>query len=762
MVALVYALTFCRFIWSELLTSESNIDYENVVYQVAVPSPLRGLFDYRPRFTTQKIEPGTRVVVPFGAQTVVGFVMSKTFESTVPLSKLKLIIEILDEEPILPQEILSILKWSSDYYHHPIGQVLSTAVPKKIRGHNHVKPRIKTWESLEFISKQKSTLVKNAPKQRALLELLQKSSMTQYEIKQAGFSTSVVKELEAKELIVETTLSDPLNKPFQPIPQKNPRSMVLNDEQKLAVDSIREREDDFQCFLLQGVTGSGKTEVYMQAMQSHLAKGRQCLVLVPEIGLTPQILNRFTERFECSIRTLHSGLSDSERLESWNMTREGQAGILIGTRSSVFTPFHKLGMIIIDEEHDGSFKQQEGFKYSARDLAIFRAKKENIPIIIGSATPSLESIQNAQLKKYKLLKLVNSASNTPMSSKCVIDISNQRLISGISKPLMAKIEEQLNKDKQVLVFINRRGFAPALSCQNCGWVAECKSCQSQKTVHIRPPSICCHHCGEVSELPAECPSCGSVRLEKLGVGTQKLEAFLEQNFNNVPVFRIDRDSTRKKNQLNEILNQIGSGKKCIMIGTQMIAKGHHFPNITLVAIIDADTGLFSADFRGQEYMAQTITQVSGRAGRARQVGEVVIQTRHAAHATLQTLIKGGYDDFARSILEERKAGEMPPFAKLALIKAKSKSMSTSLDFLVKCGVIVKEINQKYASKVELIGPYPAPLEKQGGKFRAHLLLKSKTVATMQQLLRELVAKLDKMKHKAGLQWYLDVDPGDLT
>ena len=745
------------------MTSESNIDYENIVYQVAVPSPLRRLFDYRPpRCIKQAIEPGSRVVVPFGPRTVVGFVMSKTFESIIPFSKLKLIIEILDEEPILSHEILSILKWSSDYYHHPIGQVLSTAVPKKIRGHSRVKPEIKTWKTLENISKSKSALVKNAPKQRALLKLLQEKYLTKFEIKQAGFRSSLVKELEAKELIVETTLLDPSDKPFKPIPRENPRSMVLSDEQNLAIVSIRKREDDFQCFLLQGVTGSGKTEVYMQAMQSHLTKGRQCLVLVPEIGLTPQTLNRFTERFECPIRTLHSGLSDSERLNSWNMAREGQAGILIGTRSSVFTPFYNLGLIIIDEEHDGSFKQQEGFKYSARDLAIFRAKKENIPIILGSATPSLESIQNVEVKKYKQLKLVNSASNTPMPSRYLIDTSHQRLTSGISQPLLAKIEKQLNKNKQVLVFINRRGFAPALSCQNCGWVAECRSCQSQKTVHIRPPSIRCHHCGEVSELPTECPSCGSGRLEKLGVGTQKLEAFLKQNFNDVPVYRIDRDSTRKKNRLNEILSQVRSGEKCIMIGTQMIAKGHHFPNITLVAIVDADTGLFSADFRGQEYMAQTITQVSGRAGRARQIGEVLIQTRHASHITLQTLIKGGYDDFSRSILEERKAGEMPPFAKLALIKANAQSMSTSLDFLVKCGVIVKEINQKYASKVDLIGPYPAPLEKQGGKFRAHLLLKSKTVVTMQQLLRELVARLDKMKRKASLQWHLDVDPGDLT
>ena len=744
------------------MTSESNTDLEHMVYQVAVPSPLRRLFDYRPHFTKQAVEPGSRVIVPFGTRTVVGFVLSKTFESTIPPSKLKLIIEILDEEPILPQEILSLLKWSSDYYHHPIGQVLSTAVPKKIRGHSHVKTKIKIWKSLDPISNSKRSLVKNAPKQKALLELLEKNCLTKFDIKQAGFSINVIKELAAKELIVETTLPDLSTKRFKPIPRENPRSMVLNDEQNLALDSIKKREDDFQCFLLKGVTGSGKTEVYMQAMQSQLAKGRQCLVLVPEIGLTPQTLNRFTERFECPIRTLHSSLSDSERLDSWNMAREGQVGILIGTRSSVFTPFYDLGLIIIDEEHDGSFKQQEGFKYSARDLAILRAKKENIPIILGSATPSLESIQNVQAKKYQQLSLVNSASNIPMPSRYLIDTSNQRLTNGISQLLMAKIEKQLKNEKQVLVFINRRGFAPALSCQNCGWVAECKNCQSQKTVHIHPPSICCHHCGAVSELPIRCPSCGSARLEKLGVGTQKLEAFLRETFKDIPVFRIDKDSTRKKNQLNEILDQIVSGEKCIMIGTQMIAKGHHFPNITLVAIIDADTGLFSVDFRGQEYMAQTITQVSGRAGRANQVGEVVIQTRHASHVTLQTLLAGGYDDLARSILEERKAGEMPPFTKLALIKASSKTMSNSLDLLFKCGVIVKEINQKYALKVDLIGPYPAPLEKQSGKFRAHLLLKSKTVTNMQQLLRKLVARLDKMKSKASVNWHLDVDPGDLT
>ena len=739
-----------------------NISDEKIVYQVAVPSPLREVFDYLPKTPGQSIYPGSRVVVPFGNRTVIGFVISTTFKSQIAPHKLKYIKDILDFEPVLSEELLSILKWSSQYYHHPIGQVLAAALPKKMRGANPVKPKIKIWKSLEFIPEEKLKLIENSPRQKTLLALLQKNWLPKADIKKAGFSDSVIKDLQKKELIFELTKPDFKRETFAPISEKNPKAMLLNKDQKSALTTINKAKNNFQCFLLYGVTGSGKTEVYMQAMQQHLAKGRQCLILVPEIGLTPQTLNRLKERFECPIRTLHSGLSDSERLESWNMAREGHAGILIGTRSSVFSPFSDLGIIIVDEEHDISFKQQEGFKYSARDLAIFRAKKKNIPIILGSATPSLETLRNVQSGKYKQLPLLKTAVDTPLPSRLLIDTSKQTLTHGLSETLLAKIKKHLDAKKQVLVFINRRGFAPALSCQNCGWVAECNNCMSQKTVHIHPPSICCHHCGEVSELPKKCPVCNVSKLETLGVGTQKLETFLRGHFKRTPIFRIDRDSTRHKNQLKEMLGQIAIGKSCLMIGTQMIAKGHHFPNITLVAIINADTGLFSPDFRGQEYMAQTITQVSGRTGRANQRGEVIIQTRHASHKTLQNLMRGGYNEFATIILEERKNGRMPPFCRLAMLKANSRALTTSIKFLANCEVFVQEINHKYHQKVESIGPFPAPLEKRGGKFRAHLMLKSNTQATLQRLLTELVKRLEKIKTTPGLTWYLDVDPADLT
>ena len=742
--------------------TESNISSETLVYQVAVPSPLREVFDYLPRKPEQLISPGSRVIVPFGNRTVVGFIISTTLKSKISPYRLKFIESILDNEPVLSEEILSILKWSSQYYHHPIGQVLATALPKKIRGANPIKPMVKIWKSQEFVTKERFKLVENAPRQKALFDLLQQNSLPKADLKKAGFSDGVIKELEKKELIFELTKPEVRREPFKAISETNPKAMLLNQEQKSALAAINRIENNFQCFLLYGVTGSGKTEVYMQAMQTHLAKGRQCLVLIPEIGLTPQTLNRFNKRFECPITTMHSGKSDSERLDSWNMAREGQAGILIGTRSSVFAPFSNLGIIIVDEEHDSSFKQQEGFKYSARDVAILRAKKGNIPIVLGSATPSLETLQNVHAKKYKQLSLLKTAVKTPPPSKLLIDTSKQRLTHGLSEALLAKIEKHLDAKKQVLIFINRRGFAPALSCQSCGWVAECNNCMSQQTVHINPPSICCHHCGDVSEIPKKCPICYLSKFETLGIGTQKLETLLRGHFRSTPVFRIDRDSTRNKNQLNEILSQIAVGESCLMIGTQMIAKGHHFPNITLVAVINADAGLFSPDFRGQEYMAQTITQVSGRTGRANQVSEVIIQTRHASHMTLQNLMKGRYDEFARTILQERESGRMPPFFRLAAIKANSRAMGNSIQFLADCEKFIQDINLKYPQKVESIGPFPAPLEKRAGSFRAHLLLKSNTQKTLQRLLTELVNRLERIKTIPGLKWYLDVDPVDLT
>ena len=513
-------------------------------------------------------------------------------------------------------------------------------------------------------------------------------------------------------------------------------------------------QNKFQCFVLNGVTGSGKTEVYMQAMQKHLSQGRQCLVLVPEIGLTPQTLNRFSKRFECPICTLHSGLSASERLNSWNIAREGQAGILIGTRSAIFTPFRNLGIIIVDEEHDNSFKQQDGFRYSARDLAILRAKERTIPVLLGSATPSLETLQNVCAKKYKQLSLTKPAGNAGASTKIVIDTSKQKLIGGLSQQLLSKIEQHLDARKQVLIFINRRGFAPTLSCQNCGWVAECINCSAQKTVHINPPSIRCHHCGHASKVPQNCPSCGVSQFETLRVGTQQLEAILRDRFKLTPVYRIDRDSTRNKNQFEEIIDKITPGESCLMIGTQMIAKGHDFPDLKLVGIIDSDMGLSGGDLRASERSFQLLQQVSGRSGRhsinKEDKGIVFLQTYDDENPIIRAIAKNNRDDFFEKELLSRRNANMPPYGRLATIILSSKyerKLDGFASELLRVAPLFKN--------VKIFGPAPAPLYFLRGKYRRRFLIKSDKTVNIQDVLLNWI---NKIKTPHNIKLTIDIDP----
>ena len=501
----------------------------------------------------------------------------------------------------------------------------------------------------------------------------------------------------------------------------------------------------------------------MQVMQAQLARGRQCLVLVPEIGLTPQTISRFEQRFSCAVVSLHSGLNESERLRAWTMARDGSAGIIIGTRSAVFTPMAAPGLIIVDEEHDSSFKQQDGFRYSARDLALIRAREENICVVLGSATPSLESLHNAYSKKFKHLSLGKRAGATAArNSMSVIDIASETLNEGFSEQLLFRIGKHIKSGNQVLVFINRRGFAPILSCQDCGWIAECENCVAQFTVHANPPSLRCHHCGTFNQLPRFCQKCKSKALSTIGIGTQRIEAFLKKQFSGTEVLRIDRDSTRRKASLEKMLEQINRGDPCILLGTQMLAKGHHFPNITLVAIMDADGGLFSADFRGQEHMAQTIVQVAGRAGRAERPGEVLIQSRHSAHATLQTLSTGSYAEFAQLHLKEREDASMPPFAHLCLLRCEAADLKIAIKFMDKITGIADSLCQQGKLPVSSLGPIPAPMEKRAGRFRVHLLLKSKNRGALQSLLGQLCAHLENIKHPPKLRLSIDVDPQDLT
>lgn len=764
-------------------TSKSN--YRGLTIRVAVPSPLRRVFDYLPPATiptsdsdtianditvssrgasADALKPGIRVRVPFGNRKLIGIVIEVAKGSTFTSSKLKPVIAILDQEPIFSDSVFKLLRWAANYYQHPLGEVFSTAMPGKLRSGNPLKQGQQVWTIVGSPPEEELKSLARAFKQKALFEFLaseKQASRSQCQL--AGFSSQLLKQLAAKNLIQELLIPAVAATPFEAVNSSVSSELTLNDEQQSAVKAIRKKLDRYSCFLLDGVTGSGKTEVYMQIMQTQLSQGKQCLVMVPEIGLTPQTIARFEKRFSCPVVTLHSGLNESERLQAWNMARDGSAGIIIGTRSAIFTPMAAPGLIIVDEEHDSSFKQQDGFRYSARDLAVVRAREENICVVLGSATPSLESLHNANGNKFHRLNLGKRAgASVARNSMTVIDVANEALHEGFSEQLLYKIGHHIKNGNQVLVFINRRGFAPILSCQSCGWIAECENCIAQFTVHANPSSLRCHHCGASKQLPRFCQNCKSKDLSTIGIGTQRVEAFLKEQFSGTAVLRIDRDSTRRKSSLEKMLQQINQGDPCILLGTQMLAKGHHFPNITLVAIVDADAGLFSADFRGQEHMAQTIVQVAGRAGRAKRAGEVLIQSRHSAHATLQTLSTSSYAEFAQLQLNERENASMPPFSHLCLLRAEAADLENAIRFLDKIAAITDSLCQQGKLPVDRLGPMPAPMEKRAGKFRVHLILKSKNRAVLQSLLSQLCVQLESVKYPAKLRFSIDVDPQDLT
>ena len=743
------------------MPAETTSNYQGTVLQVAVPSPLRRVFDYLP-LTNKQALAGTRVKVSFGRQQLIGIVVSVASGSSLEKKKLKPILAALDSEPLLDDSLFQLLIWASNYYQHPVGEVFATALPSKLRNGVALRDSTRVWTGTEP-SPQQGELLGRAAKQKALLDFIRaEKEVTDHVVRQAGFSSQLLKQLELKQLVTQKSRAGAAETAFEPASKVTNFEIELNAEQLSSVTEISEALDSYSCFLLDGITGSGKTEVYMRVMQEQLAKGLQCLVLVPEIGLTPQTISRFQKRFSCKVASLHSGLNETERLTAWKQARDGSAGIVIGTRSAVFTPLANPGLIVIDEEHDSSFKQQDGFRYSARDLAVIRAREENICIILGSATPSLESLHNARNKKFVHLQLTQRAGSKQNCEMEIIDVANETLQEGFSEQLLFRIRKHIEQKNQVLVFINRRGFAPILNCQTCGWICECENCVTQFTVHSNPPSIRCHHCGAAARLPRACPQCKSKDLTTIGIGTQRIETFLQNQFASTPVIRIDRDSTRRKDSLQKMLDQVNKGSPCILLGTQMLAKGHHFPNITLVAILDADSGLFSADFRGQEHMGQTIVQVAGRAGRADRAGEVLIQSRHGSHETLQTLANEAYSKFSEQQLKERSSAQLPPFFHLCLLRAEASQMQPALQFLEQLAKMCASFSQHNSLPIEQLGPLPAPMEKRAGKYRVQLLLKAEKRGNLQALLSQLCIELDTMKLPRSVRFSIDVDPQDLV
>lgn len=541
------------------------------------------------------------------------------------------------------------------------------------------------------------------------------------------------------------------------------RGHILHKEQQIAVDNITKNLHVFHVFLLHGVTGSGKTEVYFHVIDEALKKNQQVLFLIPEISLSPQTLQRFHQRFAVPIYAMHSGLTDKERLTAWAYARSGEAAIIIGTRSAIFTPFKHLGLIIIDEEHDASFKQQDGFRYSARDVAIKRAQSLNIPIILGSATPSAESYQNALNKKYQLLELRQRAGNAILPTFKLIHVTPKNNENGLATETLQTIQQHLSREEQVLIFINRRGYAPMWFCQSCAWQAHCTRCDSHLVLHKKDKKLMCHHCGRQENITNTCPQCHSRSLLALGEGTQRLAESLEQLFPNTPIVRIDRDNVKNKYQLEEQLSQIHQHKACLLVGTQMLAKGHHFPNVTLVVILGIDHGLMSNDFHAVERTAQLIMQVAGRAGRAEKPGIVLLQTLQPQHPQLQLIVQHNYRLFLQQLLKERQQFHLPPFAHMALFRTEAKQKDKALHAISAIQMACKNDplwSPSLNKSLTLYDPVPPLMQRKAGFYQFQLLIQASSRSLLQRFLAEILPKLSNHLALKAARWTVEVDPID--
>ncbi|OTQ59189.1 primosomal protein N' [Gilliamella sp. A7] len=718
-----------------------------LIAHVALPVPLYQLFDYT--LTTQA-EIGMRVKVRFGKREMIGIIVKIDQQTTFEIENLKPIIEIIDTKNPFPKPIWQLLNWATSYYHFPIGEVIFHAMPILLRqGRPAIKDGIKHWQLTSKGQQIDLNLLSRTPKQKLLV-----SSLRNHCLNESEFSSNIYQELQKKQLI-EQVYHQPDKICWHANYSTNKSPIQLNNEQLNAISTINKQNKQFGVFLLDGITGSGKTEVYLNIISDVLAQGKQALVLVPEIGLTPQTIKRFKQRFNAPIDILHSGLTDKERFEVWLRSKDGDNAIVVGTRSALFTPFQNLGIMIIDEEHDSSYKQQEGWRYNARDLAIIRAKIENIPIVLGSATPSLETINNAQNLKYQHLKLTQRAGNAKLAKQSILDIRGMVLASGLSQPLIAQIKEHLDNNNQVMLFLNRRGFAPLIICHDCGWIAECPRCDRPYTFHKKQNRLICHFCDTPRDIPQQCPKCGSTQLLPIGFGTEQLEKQLNILFPNIKVTRIDRDTITKKEALNSYLHDIQQGGAHILVGTQILAKGHHFPDVTLVGIVDVDGALFSNDFRATERFAQIYTQVSGRAGRETKAGEVILQTYHPEHPLLNILLTQGYQAFAKQTLQERKQTLLPPFSYQVLIRAADRNNLQAPKFLQQIHDWLKE---NYDQNLWQLGPMPASQAKKAGYNRWHLLLQHSNRQLLQQILDNLLTVLIRCNDASRVRWSIDVDP----
>ncbi len=728
------------------------------ILRLAIPSPLRKSFDYLPPQGVNdaqltSLTPGTRIRVPFGHRKLTGYLLAVLPDSEIETPLLKTAIEILDSEGLISHALMELCHWSAKYYQHPLGEVIPAVFPTSLRkGKPHKTLGEPGWSLTNKGKGLPHGALSRSPGQARALALLQaQDPLASTVFKDNNITAAVLRSLRNKELICATSL-EPISDTA-----KSHAPLALNDDQARVVSDLMKKPDEFKAHLLEGVTGSGKTEVYLHLIACALERQQQVLVLIPEIGLTPQTMSRFENRFDAVIVNLHSGMPDGARYRAWEAARNGSAHIILGTRSAIYTPIARLGLIIVDEEHDNSYKQQDGFRYSARDIAVKRAQLEDCPVLLGSATASLESIYNVRAGRYQHHQLPRRAGGSELPSILALDIRRQELRGGLSSTLIDTVEKTLSSGQQVLLFLNRRGYAPTLQCHDCAWIAPCTHCDARLTVHRRQGRMRCHHCGANRPLPRECPSCHGHTLMTAGLGTEQTEEFLHNRFSQYPVYRVDSDTMSGKNAMQRLVTEVLRGEPCILLGTQMLTKGHHFPNVSLVAIIDVDSSLFSTDFRGEERMAQMLTQVGGRAGRANIPGQVILQTHYPDHPALLSILQKDYSSHARDILAVRETTGMPPAGKLLMLRTDSTAVETGEQFLQ---ALRKQAEPQLPPGTRLVGPLPSPMARRAGKFRSQMLVSADNRKSAHAVASLLVAVAETLPVKRGMKWSIDVDPVD--
>ena len=720
------------------------------IVRVALPVPLPQCFDY----TAQSIAAGDLgrcVRVPFGRGEKTGLIVALPDAAELPVERLKPVIVIQREAPALPADWLALVEFAARYYQHPLGEVVAMALPPRLRRADAV-AGTEADPLLELSAAGRQALAESKRESRALalLRSLDADGPSRRQLLREHHGTAVADALK-RGWISPGTAADPAQMAGAP---------TLTDEQQAALAQLSEGFGRFQPFLLFGVTGSGKTEVYLRLVQQVIASGGQALILVPEIALTPQLEGRVAGRFPAArVVSLHSALAEGARSQGFVQAMEGRADIVLGTRLSVFTPLPRLGLIVVDEEHDASYKQHEGVRYSARDLAIWRARQRSVPIVLGSATPSLESWHAAETGRYKRVELASRAVAATLPKVRPVDVRREKLQHGLSEHLLRAVEARLQKGEQSLIFLNRRGYAPVLSCPSCGWVSRCPHCTANMVLHLSDRRLRCHHCSFEAGIPLACPDCGDQDIQPFGRGTQRLEETLAERFPTARVLRVDRDAARTRSQWDALLEQIGNGEADILVGTQMMAKGHDFPKLTFVGVLNADSSLFAADFRAPERLFQQLMQVGGRAGRGELPGEVMVQTQYPDHPIYQCLARHDFQRYAALQLEERKQARFPPFAANALLCATADEVGTALDWLKAARAEALPYAQAFG--VMVFDPVPMRMVRLARRERAQLLVEAPARPALQAFLSAWSERLWALKPPRELRWHLDVDPAEV-